>query len=366
MDATRARQLTKLRDKLEKTYGPERVIVRETVQPYDVVSTGSLTLDQALGVGGWVRGRLHEIVGPKGVAKTALVTTGMAEHQRRFPDLLVGYIDMEQTLDQDFAQRLGLDFSPDRFTWLQPDDAEDVSDMLTDLSTSGLYSCIVIDSIGSMESRQAYDKRADEAVVGRAAQVITRMVKRAASVARQHNITVLLVNQLRANLANPKGGDRAAGPKILEYQTTTQVRMRRAGGTAESRATVKMGEDDVEVTRKIIAKVERSKVSVQGRSGSFWFANHATDEYGPIGVDRAREAVMLADRHGLFERSGNWRILADGTKLNGEAAVTAYLRENPVLLGQIREDVLRAVQGNVRPEVTTEMEEATGNADRPR
>lgn len=357
MQATRARELAKFREKLEKQYGTQRVVVHEDVRPYEVTSTGSLTLDEALGVGGWVRGRLHEIVGPKGVAKTSLVTCSLAEQQRAYPDLAVGYIDMEQTLDQEFAQKMGLDFADDRFTWLQPDDAEDVSDMLRDLSASGLYSCVAIDSIGGMESRQAFDKRADEAVVGRSAQVITRMIKHAASLGRQHGVTVLLVNQYRANLSNPKAGDRPAGPKAMEYATTTQVRMSRAGGTAETRATVKLEGDDVEVSRKIIAKVQRSKVSVQGRSASFWFANYPTEAYGPIGIDRAREAVMLGDRYGLFERSGNWRVLSDGAKLNGEAAVAAHLRENPAMLLQVREDVLKAVAGNVRQEVITSREE---------
>jgi recombination protein RecA len=347
-----AASLKSLREQMTKTYGEGRVTRRDSVKKYEVISTGSLSLDHAMRVGGWVRGRTHEIIGVEGVGKTTVTITSMAEAQRTYPDEVVGYIDMEQTFDFDWAAANGLDTSDDRFIHVFPDDTEQVSDMLRQMCQTGLFSMLVVDSIGGMESKQAFEKGADEAVMGRNAQAITRMVKHVATLARTHNVAIVFVNQYRANLSG-MGSDISAGPKALRYNTTMKVEMRRTG---EPTLKVGKGADEEEVGRQVRAKVSRSKVAAQGKSAEFWIINQPTEEYGPIGIDQADEAVVIGDIAGIFGRRGSWYDLPDGTSHNGKDAVKTHLRANPEELQRIRKLALEKVSDEVTDEVETTFE----------
>lgn len=348
-----------LRQQLEERYGTGRVVRREEVTEYEVVPTGSVTLDIALRTGGWVRGRMHEIVGPEGVGKTTLAICSMIEAQSLYPDLAVGYIDMEQTFDYDWAESLGLDTSADRFVHVYPDDSEDVSDQLRMMVRTDLFSTVVVDSVGGMESKQALTKEAEEVTMGRNAQVITRMVKNTAVLAARHNVAVLLINQLRANLSG-MGADISAGPKALRYSTTTKVDLKRASGqAAETAVFMKFpGEtEDIQIGVKIRAKVVRNKVAPFGYIGEFWIFNHDTEEYGPIGIDRVDEAVSVGVRTGVITQGGGGQYtLPDGRKVKGKQSVIDILREEIDLLDSVREKALALVSGEATAEVEITME----------
>ena len=263
-----AKGLAKLRDEMEKRYGETQISRRERVEPYQVTSTGSLSLDLALRVGGWVEGRIHEIVGQEGVGKTTIAINSMAEAQAKYPHLACGYIDMEQTFDWDWAESNRLVTDDDHFLHVYPEDSEDVSDQVRMMMATGLFKMIVVDSIGGMESKQAFTKEAEEAVVGRNAQIITRMAKRLAVDANKHRCTALLINQYRANIGNPKGRDLTAGPKSLKYATTTKVELSRTGQTPLK---FKFPEDDEPqvVAKEVRARVTRNKVAAEGKKAEF-------------------------------------------------------------------------------------------------
>lgn len=348
-----AGSLKTLREQMTKTYGSGRVSRRDSVKAYEVIPTGSLALDYALRVGGWVRGRTHEVIGVEGVGKTTLCITSMAEAQRAYPDEAVGYIDMEQTFDWDWAEANGLDTSDERFMHVFPDDTEDVSDMLRQMTQTGLFSIIVVDSIGGMESKQAFEKQAEEAVMGRNAQAITRMVKHVATLARKYNVAILFINQYRANLSG-MGADISAGPKALRYNTTMKVEMRRTG---EPTLKIGSGDSEEEVGRQVRAKVSRSKVAAQGKVAEFWIINQSTDKYGPIGIDRADETLTVGNVAGVFGRRGSWYDLPNGQALNGAEAVKTYLRANPDVMQEILSAALAKVSDEVVEEVETKFEE---------
>lgn len=348
------------RNKLEKRYGGRLTRVDKGVR-YDVIPTGSMTLDIALGTGGLVQGRTHEIVGPPGAAKTSLCTMTAAQAQQIMPDKAVGWIDMEQSFDFEWAERLGLDTEADRFTHMYPDDSEDVSDMLSLMAQSALFGLIVIDSIGGMESKKAFEKDAEDVVMGKNAQVITRMVKRAAVLAREHGITIIYVNQLRANLSG-MGNDKPAGPKALGYNTTTSIKMARKGGPAsDTILTTKVpGEKEpVPVGYRFVAKVQRSRVSPQGRSAEFWLVNAPDTEHGDVGLYRADEALSLGTRTGVVRQSGAFYTLPGESKaIQGQVATREALTKRPDLMDRIREEALKLVAHTVIEETETSYEEA--------
>jgi recombination protein RecA len=357
--------MSALRDRLAKRYG-DRVVRRETVQRYEVISTGSLTLDAAHRTGGYVEGRMHEIVGPEGVGKTTTAIAGMVEAQRKYPDKAVGYIDMEQTFDYAWAEALGLQTDDDHWLHLYPDDSEDVSDMLAQQAETGLFSMIVVDSIGGMESKEAFEKEAGDKVMGRNAQVITRMVKRCAVLCRRNKVTAILINQHRANLSNPQGMDESAGPKALKYSTTTKTVMSHGGGEP-IRYRLPGDEEDTIIGRQVRARVVRSKVAVQGKKAEYYIINADTDEYGTVGIDKVDEAILVGVLHDVIEQRGAWYYLprpdgGDPHRFQGKEKVGAHLRACPDDLEFIRSEVLAILSGDVREEMDVEFEHEVASA----
>jgi recombination protein RecA len=356
--------LEALREKMTKKYGDGRVTRREEVTRYEVTSTGSLSLDLALRVGGWVAGRIHEVVGTEGVGKTTLCITSMREAQKKYPDKAVGYIDMEQTFDWDWAEANGLDTSDLRFMHAYPDNSEDVSDQIKEMMETGLFAMIVVDSIGGMESKQAFDKEAEEQVMGRNAQVITRMAKRLAMLSRRHRCSVLLINQFRANLSNPMAGDQSAGPRALKYATTTKVEMRRTGETPLKVRFPDYDEDQV-VGKQVSARVSRSKVAAEGKKGIFWIINQPSVEYGPIGIDIADEALTVGMFTGaIIAEPGGYYVMPWTTgkkdRLHGKETVLAYLREHRDKAMEVRDSAVAKMAADVKTEVETRFDPATG------
>lgn len=345
-----AKGLAKLRADLTKVYG-EKLTRRDAMTRPDVIPTGSLTLDYALRTGGWALGRTHEILGMEGVGKTSLCTLAMANAQRKFPDRGVAIIDMEQSFDFAHAAKFGLDLDEDRFVHIYPDHSEDVSDQIKMLLRDGEISLVVVDSIGGMESKAAFDKKADESAMGKNSQAITRMVKQVAAACRRHNSAVIFVNQYRADVGNPRGGQKGAGPSALKYATTTKVELKRTGEPTRKIAitdSVSETVKDEEVGRQLRAKVVRNKYAASGRAADFWLFNVHTEEYGPIGIDRADEALNLGIATGAISRPtlAKYR-LPDGTEVVGRSKVKDLLIENDALVEQVRERALLIVSGEI-------------------
>jgi recombination protein RecA len=320
----------------EKKFG-DRLMRHDRIIVPEYIPTGSVGLDVALG-GGWRTGRIHQVVGQPGTCKTSLAIKGMAEAQKLFPTKVVAYIDVERTFEEPWAEALGLDLDrKKKFTWAKVDSSEEASDLCRDMLRSELYSMVVVDSIGGMERAQViYDKDAEESDMGKNSQVIGRLCKQCAVIGDNTNTTTLVINQFRKGFDNG-GYDKPSGPMILGYSTTDSVTMRKLGG-ADNTETRMIDGSEIEVSRKIIAKVDRSKIFPQGRKAEFMFNNVPTD-YGPIGIDRAGEVFMIAERAGVLATTtptSSYWVLPDGTKVNGEKAVKTRLRAEPDLLEQIR------------------------------
>jgi recombination protein RecA len=358
--------LSQLRAQLTKTYG-DRVTRRDTMTRPAFISTGSITLDYALG-GGFALKRTHEIVGPEGMGKTSLLNLTIANFQRQFPDRAAAIIDMEQAFDFEWAVKLGVDISEERFFHLYPNDSEDVSDQISMLLRSGEVGLVGIDSIGGMESRAAFEKKAEESAMGKNAQVISRMVKRVAGLAREHNAAVIFINQYRANIGSPRGGEKPAGPSALKYNTTTQIKMSRTSEPTKKVSitdAVSKAPAELEVGRQLRVKVARHKIFPQGRVADFWFFNVATDKFGPVGIDRADEAITLGIATGAIKRLSTVSYeFPDGTTVKGgRPGVEAAIAERPELVDVIREKALAAISGDVKADHTVSYDDVPDGVD---
>lgn len=329
--------------RFEETFAKEMGVdaSRDTKTSYDVIPTGSLAIDYALGIGGIPTGRITEIWGPEHAGKTTLSVLIAVEAQRKFPDKMVAWIDMEQTFDTEWAQTLGLDLAR---VWRPPvKTAEEVADFTKRFTMSGLCSLVVIDSVGGMLGQAEYEKEADEATVAIVAKIVTRMVKQSAPICAANGTALVIINQVRANIGAhakaPQTG--TAGGWALKHVTTIRMSVKRGG---ELPKFITVDGEQVPVGYLVAVKVEKNKCAPYGKKADFWLFNQATDKFGGIGVDPFVETVEFGKKLGIISGSG-WLVLPSGEKFNGAAKTAEHLREHPEVMNEIRTKVLATLSG---------------------
>jgi recombination protein RecA len=316
--------LKRFEESFSKSFGPDVLRRSNEIKPYEVIPTGSLALDYATGIGGLPEGRITEFWGIDGSGKSTVALLATAEAQKKYPEKMVGFVDMEQALDLDWAQKLGVNL--ELMYHVQPDSAEDLADIVKAMLASGAMSLIVVDSIGGMITEEETEKAAEKDVVGTLAKVVTRMVKIAAVEARKAGTAVLLLNQVRAAIGAYGPTTTTGGGFALKHATTMRMKFRRTGTPAY---TLGSGDDAEQVGVEIAVVVEKSKVSPPKRVALIGLFNQSTEKYGPLGVDKANEATDLALRVGLIQRAGAWYTLAStGERFQGKDSVRDYLRQH--------------------------------------
>ena len=333
-------------EKMDKVYGVGKFILNPPVVPYRVIPTGVLDLDIKLKVGGWIVGRIHEVWGMEGAGKTLLSLLSLVEAQKCQPDRLVGFIDMEHRFDEPWAILQGLDLS--RLVKVPSDDAEEVADMVKDMCRSGLFSLIVVDSVGAMISKKEIEKDAEQDTVGLQAKLVTRMVKIAAPSADKTDTTVLLINQVRANVGGYGAATTTGGGFALRHSSTTKIKASRTEPIK-----MRIDGEEVPVGYKHAFKVERNSVAPAGRTAETVVFNTPTERYGPVGIDRADEAatVGIATNVILQQGGGYYVITPTGERVRGRDAVLDVLRADPSLSSVIRTRALAALAGEVLPDL---------------
>jgi recombination protein RecA len=343
-----AAALKKFEDRFAKVFGADTLQRTAEVNPYEVISTGSLTLDYRLSVGGIVEGRLNEWWGPDGIGKTTMCIIGMAEAQRKHPGKMVAFIDMEQKFDKAWAVAHGVNL--ERLYLYTPASAEDVADAAKEMVRSGLFADIVIDSIGAMIPEAEKEKDADEAVMAAQAKIVTRMVKILAVESQQNGTCINLINQVRANLGY--GADTTTGGGFaLRHSTTMKFKMRRTGTPPFK---VKMGSEDRIVGHEIAITVERNGVGPAYRTAIITLFHTASEKYGPIGIDVVDEAATLGIDTKVIGQSGAWYTLPGGARHNGKDKMVEALRGDPGMVSAIRTAVLASVAGEITEETVPE------------
>lgn len=282
-----------------KIFG-DGVLKKGAPAPYEVLSTGSVNLDLATGVGGYVKGRLTEIWGNPDSGKTTLALLGVAEAQRDAPKKMVAYIDAEHKVDEKLARSLGVNLNQ----WFlhYPATAEATADAVKTFLDDPLFSMVVIDSIGALMGKVEQEKQADESVMAVTARIVTRMVKHATTFAPVHNSVVLILNQVRDTLTSYGSSTTTPGGRALKHATTMKIKL---GSTTKTPVLATVKGERIPIGIEVAAKLERNKVAARGASGVFFLKTVATDKYGGVGIDKAMEAVTCGIKLGVIPQNGN-------------------------------------------------------------
>lgn len=343
-----AAALKKFRESFAKSFGEDTLKTYGPDYKYDVIPTGSIALDYALGCGGWIKGRISELWGPEQLGKSTQLMISMAEAQRVDSDKMQGWIDAEKTWDPHWAELHGVDL--DRVLVAQPDNAEDVADIAKEMVTSNLINMLTLDSVGAMIARAEKEKDASEATVALVAKIVTRMTKLMAAEAPKYSVAVAIINQARANISAT--GPRAAaltrtGGFALSHVTTHRCKFARGKDTYMIGSKTDTKDDRVQVGQQIAITVEKNKVAPPKRTALLTFFNTETPQYGPVGIDKAFDAYSMGIQTGVIRQGGGTYTLPNGDKLKGKEEVLACMRNNVQARDLVREKVLATVAGEV-------------------
>lgn len=344
--------LARFQETFAKSFGADTLQIGAEIKPYQVISTGSLLLDFATGIGGLPQGRLVEWWGPDGSGKTtlALIVAGIA--QKMFPSKIVGFIDMEQALDKAWAKALGVDVESETFAHVQPDSAEDVADIMKAMLESNLFSVIILDSVGGMLTEEEMRKDAEDVVVGTNAKVITRMVKMAAIYARKSDAVVILLNQVRAQIGGYGPDEVTSGGWALKHGTSMRFKFRRTQSGNTDIFKIGSGDEQTSVGFETAVTIEKNKCAPPKRKATLAIFNQPSAKFGDlIGIDIWRETGNLANRLNLLPKRGSWFIITaedkeagiEEDKVNGVPDLVERLRKDQVLMDDLRQRSLESV-----------------------
>lgn len=336
--------MDKFAGSFEKKFGEGTLDRRGGTSIYDVISTGSLDLDYKTGVGGLVIGKLYEIWGPNGSGKTTLCINICREAQLKFPTKSVFWVDMEHSFDKQWAIAHGMELENSRAVIYPPESAEDVADAIKEAIRSGLFSVVVLDSIGAMITEEEKEKPAEKATMAAKPKVVTRMVNIACPDADKTDTTVVMINQVRANLAY--GADTTtSGGFALKHCTTMKFKMSRTG-TLPFMDEIK-GVKEV-VGHEIRVKIERNRVAPADRIATITMFNQPS-QFGPIGIDKVDEAITVGVANNIIEQPsvGYFILPTTGEKIHGRGKLVDAMRADPESVQYVRDRLLESVEGEI-------------------
>ena len=285
----------------------------------EALSTGSLSLDLALGIGGVPRGRIVEIYGPEASGKTTLALHVVASAQKNGGD--AAYIDVEHALEPAYARALGVDI--DSLLISQPDTGEQALDIAESLVRSGAIDVLVIDSVAALIPRVELEGEVGDTVVGALARLMSQAMRRLAGAISKNNCTVIFINQLRQKIGVMYGNpETTPGGLALKYYASVRIDVRRI-------ETLKNGSEMI--GNRTRAKVVKNKVAPPFREAEFDIM------YGE-GISKIGEIVDLGVKLEIIDKAGAW-FTVDGQRVQGRDAVKEYLRNNPEVCDKIEQEI---------------------------
>jgi recombination protein RecA len=312
---------------IEKQFGKGAIMPLDGSQVTDieVIPTGSLTLDLALGVGGLPRGRVVEIYGPESSGKTTLTLHAIAQAQKRGGTC--AFIDAEHAFDPAYARRLGVCL--EELLMSQPDCGEQALEIADQLVRSGAVDLIIVDSVAALTPKAEIEGDMGDSHMGLQARLMSQALRKLTAVVHKQNSTVVFINQLRQKIGVIYGNpETTPGGQALKFYASVRLDIRRIG---------QLKQGDEAIGSRVRVKVVKNKVAPPFRQAEFEVMFGA-------GINQLGEMVDLGTTHGLLEKSGAWYIL-DGERIGqGRDKAMAFLGENPEIAESLRERLLSAMK----------------------
>jgi recombination protein RecA len=323
MEDNRKKALAAALGQIEKQFGKGSVMrLGDAASSYDVeaVSTGSLGLDIALGIGGLPRGRVVEVFGPEASGKTTLTLQVIAEVQRAGGT--AAFVDAEHALDPNYAGKLGVNITD--LLVSQPDTGEQALEITDMLVRSGAVDIVVVDSVAALTPKAEIEGEMGEMQVGLQARLMSQALRKLTGNISRSNTIVIFINQIRMKIGVMYGNpETTTGGNALKFYASVRLDIRRIGA-------IKSGE---EVTGNMTrVKVVKNKVAPPFREAEFEIM------YGQ-GISREGEIIELASTHGIIEKSGAWYSYKSNRIGQGKDNARAYLQANKEVAREIEEQV---------------------------
>lgn len=314
-------------DKLDKTYGKGTVMKMgdSAVEDVDVIPTGSLGLDVALGVGGYPRGRVVEIYGPESSGKTTLTLHAMAEAQKKGG--IAAFIDAEHAFDRSYAEKLGVDI--ENLIISQPDNGEQALEIVDNLIRSGAIDIVVIDSVAALTPKSEIEGEMGDSKMGLHARLMSQALRKLTGSISKTKCTVIFINQLREKIGVMFGNpETTTGGNALKFYASVRLDIRRSTQIKDT--------DSNAMGNKTRVKVVKNKVAPPFKQVEFDIM------YGE-GISKVGEIIDLGVDFEIIKKAGSW-FSYDDTKLGqGRDAVKALLLDNPELMDELEKKIKEAI-----------------------
>ena len=315
--------------KIEKDFGKGSVMKLgdEKIENVEVIPTGSLALDAALGVGGYPKGRIIEIFGPESSGKTTLAIHAIAQAQKNGG--IAAFIDAEHAFDRFYAAKLGVDI--DQLLISQPDNGEQALEIADQLISSAAIDIIVVDSVAALTPKAESEGDMGDNKVGLQARLMSQALRKLTSTISKTNTTCIFINQLREKIGVMFGNpETTTGGNALKFYSSVRLDIRRV-------TTLKDG--DTPIGNQVRVKVVKNKVAPPFRKAEFEIT------FGG-GISRLGEIVDLGTELGIIKKSGSWFSYGEAKIGQGRDAVKRLLADNPELCDEIEAKIREALSSS--------------------
>jgi len=327
MDENKSKALQAALSQIEKQFGKGSIMKMgdaDVEKGIQVVSTGSLGLDMALGVGGLPRGRIVEIYGPESSGKTTLTLQVIANAQKMGGT--AAFIDAEHALDPQYAQRLGVDTS--ELLLSQPDNGEQALEIADMLVRSGSVDIVVIDSVAALTPKAEIEGEMGEPQMGLQARLMSQALRKLTANIKRSNTLVIFINQIRMKIGVMFGNpETTTGGNALKFYASVRIDIRRIGS-------IKRGEEVIGNETRV--KVVKNKVAPPFKVADF-------DILYNEGISREGEIIEMGVEHRIVEKSGAWYAYGGEKIGQGKDNTREYLRDNPAIAQEIESKIREAV-----------------------
>lgn len=315
-------------EKMDKTYGKGTVMKMgdSAVEEVEVIPSGSLGLDIALGVGGYPKGRVIEIYGPESSGKTTLTMHAIAESQKAGG--IAAFIDAEHAFDAVYAKKLGIDV--ENLIISQPDNGEQALEIADNLIRSGAIDIVVIDSVAALTPKAEIEGEMGDSKMGLHARLMSQALRKLTATISRTKCTVIFINQLREKIGVMFGNpETTTGGNALKFYASVRIDIRRSGSP------IKVGEDAV--GNRVKVKIVKNKVAPP-------FKNTEFDIMYGEGISKVGEILDLGVEYDIVKKSGSWFSYGDTKLGQGRDAVKELLKDNPELLEELAEKIKVAIK----------------------